>query len=250
MNLLIDIGNSRLKWATAEHDVLQIGRPLQHVHVNQQQLLDCWQDLSRPEQIAISCVANDRLYHVIQSAISLLWADVFILRAQSQVKVLDIRNGYQQPEKLGVDRWLSLIAAWQRYHCAICVIDCGTAITADLIDSEGNHLGGSISPGLGLMTQALLTGTAALSNHFNTARFDRPVCWPATTTEEGIGSGVLLAAVGLIEKILARQPGVPLLLTGGDAELIASHLDGPYVIEPELVLHGLQILLKQRLSIL
>jgi type III pantothenate kinase len=152
-------------------------------------------------------------------------------------------NAYQQPEQLGVDRWLALVAVRRHYQIPACIVDCGTAITVDLMDVNGKHQGGLISPGLTLMRKALTEGTEALQ--FLETDY---VFGPANFTGAAIYSGTLSAAAGLIEHVLTRQPGtVQLILTGGDAKLIARQLMGKPVIDTNLVLRGLAMVVESKL---
>ncbi len=86
------------------------------------------------------------------------------------------------------------------YQLPACIVDCGTAITVDLIDADGKHQGGLISPGLTLMKKSLAAGTEALQFHETNYEFG-----PANFTEAAIYSGTLSAAVGLIEHVLTKQ---------------------------------------------
>ena len=237
MKLLVDMGNTRLKWATVNDEQLITGEPLLNTQLSQQTLMNIWQSLTEPKQLVIACVtANQSLTLVMEVAVS-LWADINIVRVRSQAQGFGLTNAYLHPEKLGVDRWLALIAARHFYAAPACVVDCGTAITVDLIDADGHHLGGLISAGLALMKKSLAHGTDALpfsdtSHPLEAANF----------TEAAIYSGTLLAAVGLIEQVLAKQTQpLTLILTGGDAALIAPHLSIKAIVDPDLVLRGLAI---------
>jgi type III pantothenate kinase len=236
MQLVVDMGNTRLKWATVEHQQLITGEPLLNEQINQQTLHARWQALKPPQQLAIACVtANQRLELVVAVAVS-LWPAIKIIQVTAQAQACGITNAYAQPEKLGVDRWLALCAARHFYALPACIVDCGTAITIDLVNGEGRHLGGFISPGLTLMKKSLSGGTDALP--FNNDCYS---VTPANFTEAAIYSGTLLAAVGLIEKVLATQSDMVVILTGGDAELIAPHLSVAGVVNADLVLYGLAI---------
>ena len=240
MNLLIDMGNTRLKWGGAKGGQIMTGRSLHNVRINRYELIELWKDIARPRRIAVSCVSANRLLELVQSVAFELWPDVDIVVVKSQAQAFGVTNAYQQPEKLGVDRWLSLVAVWQQYQAPACIADCGTAITVDLIDAEGRHQGGLISPGLTLMKESLGQGTEALS--VSDASY---VIGLADSTDAGIYSGTLMAAIGLIEHVLAKQPaGMRLILTGGDAELIAGQLDVASTVDPDLVLRGLLCVLE------
>ncbi|MDD2723719.1 MAG: type III pantothenate kinase [Methylovulum sp.] len=241
MNLLIDMGNTRLKWAVYGHGRLHNQAALANHQLDGETLKQQWQPLPIPKQIAIACVSASPLLTLVESISTELWPGAPIFQAKSQAQACGVTNAYQQPEKLGVDRWLALIAAHRHYPAAVCVVDCGTAITVDLLEANGEHRGGYISPGLALMKQALAQGTNALpfiSGHYPDQ--------PALSTEAAIHSGTLLAARGLIEHVLAtRAAPSQLLLTGGDASIIAEHLNIPAVIDSDLVLCGLAIVLEE-----
>jgi type III pantothenate kinase len=242
MNLLIDMGNTRLKWGGAKGGQIIAGQSLANARLNRQELIELWQGISRPRRIAVSCVSANPLFELVQSVAFELWPDADMIRVKSQMQAFGVINAYQQPEKLGVDRWLSLIAVWQQYQSPACIVDCGTAMTVDLIDAEGRHQGGLISPGLTLMKKSLAQGTEALP--WNEAGYEFEL---ANSTEAAIYSGTLMAAVGLIEHVLAKQPAhLRLVLTGGDAELIGAQLGTPFIIDPDLVLRGLLCVLEGR----
>jgi type III pantothenate kinase len=231
------MGNTRLKWATINDKQLITGEPLLNTQLSQQTLLMRWQPLTTPKKLVIACVtANLSLELVIAAALS-LWSDINIVRVTSQAQAFGITNAYLQPEKLGVDRWLALVAARNFYALPACVVDCGTAMTIDLIDAQGQHLGGFISAGLALMKKSLALGTDALP--FSLSHYPLEA---AKFTDAAIYSGTLLAAVGLIEQVLSRQTQpLTLILTGGDADLIAPHLSLSAIIDCNLVLRALAI---------
>lgn len=236
--LLVDIGNTRLKWGLAQNGEISGGCPLGHDQTGQQELVDHWRKIPIPDRLAISCVGSKEPLERVCSAAVALWPKVSIILARSEAYAFGVSNAYPVPEKLGVDRWMALIAARRHYPGPACIIDCGTAITIDLIDAEGRHEGGLISPGLALMKKSLADGTDALS--FTAENY--PV-GPANFTEAAIYSGTLCAAAGLIEHTVRRQQdNRTLILTGGDAALIAGHLACRAILDTELVLRGLAII--------
>ncbi len=244
MNLLLDLGNSRLKWACAENSQLQLGQTLPHSEITSQTLCALWQDL-RPEKIGISCVGKAELLNVITTVTRELWRDVPIHFATTQTQAFGVTNGYLQPEKLGVDRWLALIAVRQKTNAPVCVVDCGTAITVDVLDTDGKHQGGLICAGLTLMKTALAFNTAdlPLANSPHNVGL-------AIETETAIYNGTLFAACGLIERVMSELPAnTALFLTGGDAPIIAAHTRKPFTLETDLVLQGLAIFLNVSIHI-
>ncbi|MDO9140698.1 MAG: type III pantothenate kinase [Methylobacter sp.] len=240
MNFLIDMGNTRLKWAITTAGQLITGQPLVNTQINRNELIKLWRSRYRPRRVVISCVSANQSLELVQTVARELWLDVDIILVKAQAQAYGVINAYPQPEKLGVDRWLSLVAVWQQYHRPACIIDCGTAITIDLIDADGRHQGGLISPGLTLMKKSLHQGTDALTFTEKIHPFG-----PANMTEAAIYSGTLAAAVGLIKYVRSKQPtGMQLILTGGDAELIARQLEMPCIVDPSLVLRGLLCVLE------
>jgi type III pantothenate kinase len=243
MNLLIDLGNSRLKWGQLQGETIAAQMAVDHLQSDwQSQLFKTWQSLTTPEKLVISSVATSgKLADVIALA-KQLWPQIEILLPGSVAQGFGVKNAYEYPQKLGIDRWLCLIAARHFYREAAWIIDCGTAITIDFIDEQGIHEGGLIAPGLTLMKKSLSQNTAAL--HVNTQAYPTQL---ANFTEAAIFTGTLYAAVGLIEQALKTKPATAMIvLTGGDAELIRRNLlQHTATIDPDLVLKGLAVFIRQ-----
>ncbi len=239
MNLLIDIGNTRLKWGIADDSHIRNSQALLNEQLTQQNLIKIWQNLPMPEKLAMACVSANWLQDLVQIVAEQLWPHLQITIAKAQAHAFGVVNAYEQPEALGVDRWLALIAARHHYATPACIVDCGTAITLDVIDALGYHRGGLISPGLTLMKQALARGTEQLSLSDTQFTFGL-----AKKTDAAIYNGTLASAVGLIEHLWTQHQGSQLILTGGDANLIAKHLLTQPVIDTDLVLRGLAIILQ------
>jgi type III pantothenate kinase len=244
MNLLIDLGNSRLKWAASTYpDEIITGHPVLNSDITPELLCKLWQDTAKPDLVAIACVSNRRLYELTVTTVDKLWPGTAVYSAKSQASAYGLTNAYSQPEKLGVDRWLSMVAAYQHHETAFCLVGCGTAITIDIVDHNGKHQGGLITPGLRLMQHALAEGTENLD--LITATHPTGL---AVNTDAAIYNGTLYAVCGLIERTINQQlSSMPLILTGGDAELIAQTLTKPAVIRPNLVLYGLALTITERL---
>src|SRR5664280_1304145 len=200
MNLLIDSGNTRLKWAILQDDGLITSHALFNQQITRQQLIEAWKLQPPPKRLAIACVSSTPLLELVLAVAVELWPTIEIISLKSLAHAFGVYNAYQEPEKLGVDRWLALVAVRNHYQLPACIVDCGTAITVDLIDADGKHQGGLISPGLTLMKRSLAEGTEALQ--FHEANY---VFGPANFTEAAIYSGTLAAAVGLIEHVLTIQ---------------------------------------------
>jgi type III pantothenate kinase len=237
MNLLIDIGNSRLKWATEQAGQISSIQALDYRQLDAYQSLEqSWQTLVRPSKIAIACVGSSQQITAIESLANRLWPAIEIIIPKSSAAFGSVINAYPQAEKLGVDRWLALLAAHHHYLGNSCIIDSGTAITLDFINSHGQHRGGLISPGLMLMKKALAQNTAALDLNQQSQALRL-----ADNTLSAIDSGTLLAAIGLIETAIRRyQPVEQVIITGGDADLIGQNLSMSLIADDQLVFKGLQ----------
>jgi type III pantothenate kinase len=239
MNLLIDSGNTRLKWAMLQDDGLITGHALLNQQITRHTLVEAWNTQTPPERIAIACVGSTPLFELVLAVAVELWPNIKIIPVKSEAQAFGVQNAYQQPEKLGVDRWLALVAVRNYYHLPACIVDCGTAITVDLIDADGRHQGGVICPGLTLMRKSLAEGTAGLQFHETNY-----AAGPANFTEAAIYSGTLSAAAGLIEHVLSKQSNdTHLILTGGDAGIIATQLTIKPIVDADLVLRGLAVVL-------
>lgn len=242
MSLLVDIGNSRLKWVFLTDADFSNSHALFHTASDfDSQLAAQWEALAHsPTKIVIGNVANKVIYNRITVLAKNLWPDIKLVQVKSTAKAFNVTSAYNQPEKLGVDRWLALVAAHQYYRSAACIVDCGSAITVDIIDRQGVHQGGLIAPGINMMKQSLVNNTENLPLVLE----DFPLAL-ANKTDAAIYSGILFLIIGMINEVLAQQESpTKLILTGGDAECIAKHLDHEFLIDKDLVLKGLMVFAK------
>jgi type III pantothenate kinase len=244
MKLLIDLGNSRLKCGLWDGGILQRGGALAHAGVDtgrngEVDFSALWKDIPAPSAIWIASVASTALEHNLHRSL----AEHFtapIRSARSPAMACGVRNAYSAPARLGVDRFLGLVAMHALAPGATVVASCGTALTLDAIGRDGVHLGGLIAPAPALMRSALLDNTARLGELQASAQ----VVDFADTTAAAVESGTWLAATALVERFLARASQTlgtqaELVLSGGGAKRLAALLEVPHRIEPDLVLRGL-----------
>jgi len=238
MNVLIDIGNSRLKWATDVAGDLIIGGVVDYrTPTFIEDLQQAWRFSSPPQQIALASVASEAVLLKVLELCRQCWPDVTPQLARSSARAHGVSNAYEQPEKLGVDRWLAMLAAYHDVADECCIVDCGTAITLDVVSKTGQHLGGLIAPGLRMMSKALIADTALL----NEVQHPTPMML-GKVTGQAIANGTLLSAVGLIEATVARwAPNARLILTGGDAEMVMEALSLDARLDRLLVFKGLAL---------
>ncbi|ALG68298.1 type III pantothenate kinase [Beggiatoa leptomitoformis] len=248
MNLLIDIGNSCIKWASLEHHQLMTQqRCVYHKQNITTAFYQAWHTLNPPTAVWVSNVAGEEMAEALQQWTQHEWGLIphFV---KSTAMAQGVKNAYQHPEKLGVDRWLGLIGAHHLIMGNLCVVDCGTAITVDMINHEGQHLGGIIVPGVTTMHQALAKNANALAPYISLSsqlQSDKL----ATDTHEGITLGTLYAVLGLIDYVMNRfEPTLgtlSLVLTGGSLPSLLPLLQRPYQHIPDLVLQGLTMMVMQ-----
>lgn len=195
----------------------------------------------RPRRVRIACVAGDR------GGITERFEDAYGVRpefAEAAPELAGVTCGYDEPTRLGVDRWLALVAGWNAVRRAVVVVDLGTAATLDFVTADGRHQGGYIVPGLGLMAAALARETAGVRVAGDLA----PDLGPGRSTAQAVRRGSTAMLVDFIGASVARFVEVDgdspdVFLTGGDAELVAGRLPFPVRVEPDLVLDGLALAL-------
>jgi type III pantothenate kinase len=241
MELLVDIGNTNLKWTLGAPRAgipLEPMRTLRHHGGLPIDLLASWEALEGPGRVRVSSVAATALTDALCRAIWAFWGlQPEVVRPHAQCQGL--RIAYEDPSRLGVDRWLALLAARQLVAAPVLVLDAGTAITFDLLLADGRHLGGLILPGVETMRQALLANTQIPA--VTPAEVDDS--W-ASDTATAIAVASLDSPVALAERLLrklAAEAGAEpvLIVTGGDAERLKSRLQVPALLVPDLVLQGL-----------
>ena len=232
---VFDLGNSRLKYASLDATG-QLGEIVAIAHDGRKFADD---GLARlPTRMAAASVAS-----VAPAALRVALLDALTQRCKrislacTQRRFGAIGIAYAQPQRLGVDRFLALLAAHARGHRDALVVGVGTALTIDWIDADGRHRGGRIAPSPGLMRAALHARAAQLPEHAGDyVEF-------ADDTADALASGCIGAALALVERSLQHataQAGTPpdLLLHGGGRAALLERL--PAAIDaPALVLEGL-----------
>lgn len=236
MKLLLDLGNTRLKWALWDGSELRDAAAAAHADFS----AATWRDLPPVESVWIASVASAALNaHVAQIVQERCGVHAQFVHSRAQAG--GVRNAYAQPERLGVDRFLALIAAHAQAPSAYAIVSCGTALTLDALAADGTHLGGLIAASPDLALAALRGGTANLG-----AAPSGAIVEIADNTADAMESGTWLAAAALVEHFVASatlrlQMTPRLVLTGGGAQRLGPLLASPR-IEPDLVLRGLAVL--------
>jgi len=250
MLLLVDAGNTRVKWALMETATLQqagLGHwsaygTVQHDDLGK--LSDIWRD-AQISRVLISNVAGQAMRNGLEQTLvrALGLKPVPIEWFASLSALGGIHNDYRNPAQLGCDRFASAIGAHALLpNQTLLVATCGTATTLDAITADGHFIGGMILPGLKLMASSLARNTAQLPQ----VPEDNVTLQPfSDNTDDAIVSGCLAAQVGAIERaaaaLSANHGATTCLLSGGAARFIAPHLTVAHQMVDNLVLTGLQV---------
>ncbi|MBC7415124.1 MAG: type III pantothenate kinase [Herminiimonas sp.] len=253
MLLLIDAGNTRIKWALAA-PAAPAGQWLASgavAHADSSLLADQWRQHLIPmpiDYVLVSNVAGPEVRAALIAQLAVLSARAGPLLEvrwfASVASLAGVSNGYHDPASLGCDRFAALIGAWTLHpHQAAIVATCGTATTVDALDAQGRFIGGMILPGLGLMAASLRERAAQLAQVPEATEAPPTGAAEASlfadNTRDAMHGGCLLAQAGAIERAVAAHGGAHCLLSGGAAALVAPYLAIPATSVDNLVLIGL-----------
>ena len=190
---------------------------------------------------AILCSVVPRATPLVRKTVRALWKlDTLELNAKT---IRGVGVDYPRPASIGPDRLANAVAARQRFGAPVVVVDFGTAVTFDVVDSRGNYVGGIIAPGLAAMTDYLHEKTALLPK----IKIREIKSAIGKSTEEAMLVGAVHGYRGLVRELimeLKRDLGVkklPVIATGGYAKLIAAKLPEISDVEPDLTLEGLRL---------
>ena len=237
MKLLLDAGNTRLKWALAGGQKEPLTGAVQPDAEGFRELVRQVADAGRPDAVALVSVRGERFADQVSGwCTEADWPEPLLVRCASRAH--GVRPAYEDVGSLGVDRYAAMVAARRLFEGPVIIVDCGTAVTVDGVDGSGQHVGGLIIPGRELMLRALSAGTAALP-----LVDEGQVVFPAANTADAIVSGTTLGMVYAVEEICRRMGRlmggqVERVLTGGNAPLIRAHGSLSYAWRPWLVLQG------------
>lgn len=233
--LQLDVGNSAAKWRLVRDGSI----------VSRGEYRRDDPDSAEPLKVASSAAADIWVASVAGSAaedsLNALLAERATTTpwyARTQARTGPLLNSYTEPGRMGVDRWLAMLGAWQRLPGAQCVVDAGSALTIDLVDANGAHTGGYIIPGPTLMERALLLDT-------DRVRFDEEEDYaldPGRSTAQAVRHGIALAQAGALRLVLDRlgDECPSLVYSGGAGEVLMGLVDEGGHYAPDLVFEGLE----------
>ena len=234
--LLLDIGNSRCKWALVQNGAWLRQGVLENRDMAQ--LPASLGEMPQISRILVSNVAGEAVEAGLRAQLAVLRCEPAFIRAEAER--CGVRNGYRAPQQLGSDRWAALIAARHRVAGACLVVNCGTATTVDALSSQGEFPGGLILPGLSLMLGSLAANTAQLEEGAgDVLDFPRDTAAAMLSGVVRATQGAILHQFGLLQQ---REGSVHCLVSGGASREVMHGLSVPSEHDEHLVLRGLQIL--------
>jgi len=235
MMLLLDVGNSSVKAARLLDGSLSAVRCV-HPGADLAGLLDA---MGPGPRQALASSVNPIVLGVIRDQLAGCGVKLVVVGEDVPVGIPIAVVG---PHAVGTDRLVGALGARHLAGAPVVVVDAGSAITVDLVDSDGRFAGGAIMPGLGLSLRALHVETALLPE----VTPDLPEAVVGKDTRQAMLSGVFWGALGAIEGLVRRmlsvEPAASVVLTGGDAELLKNGLDIDFRHLPDLVIEGLRLI--------
>ena len=242
--LLIDIGNTRLKWAVQAGQAFVQQGAMEHGGKDPVDYLnEAWRGLT-VQQVICASVAHQDIALAVQRWLNReLGCAITLLQSPSEG--FGIRNAYQNAAQLGCDRWAGMVAArMSEREGLIAVLNCGTATTLDVVAADGQHLGGMIIPGMKMMITELQRHTAQVRLEHD-EREAKPMAFLGRDTEACIYAGGRSAVAGIVmsvEEYYREQGPIHWFLTGGATASIRDVLPATMIYRPDLVLEGLAII--------
>lgn len=242
MKLLIDIGNTNTHIGLADEAAVVEECELTTHGSTVTELIECFGRLT-PEPIAeaVLCSVVPERTSTVQAAV---WQTCgFHATELTAANVKGVGVDYPEPGSIGPDRLANAIAARRHFGAPAVVVDFGTAVTFDVINSRGNYVGGIIAPGVAAMTEYLHEKTALLPK----VEIVEPSSVIGRSTREAMLSGAVHGYRGLIRELLLQLreelhvDRLPVVATGGYAELMAAKLPLIDAVEPNLTLEGLRL---------
>lgn len=246
MILEIDIGNTRGKWRLLEEGRVNTRGHFGTAELREGRVPGGWDKPrleTQPTRVRGVNVAGPVVAESLVEHVRALFS-LEVEFAQVLTECAGVSCGYDNHRLLGADRWLAILAAYGRVQRAALIVDCGSAVTLDLIDNNGEHLGGYVVPGVGLMQRSLRLDTHAAKSAEELVLTES--LGAGRNTDEAINRGLLLMVLGAIDRALAElrecTDEEPVIwLTGGDGALLSSLYQEEHHLVPELVLDGLAL---------
>ena len=247
--LLVDIGNTRIKWASLTDGSLGRARAASHAGLGPRDFERIAGSTRNLDRILVSSVASPKLNDALALAARRTEApapELIVTRRRA----CGVTVAYLEPWRLGVDRFLAMIGAHECFARPVCVVGVGTAMTIDLLDADGRHRGGAIIPAPPLMVSSLLEGTSGIRQRARGGADGRGPAMFARSTRAAVDQGARFAAAATVDRavsearaLLGRTPRA--ILTGGGACGLQPLIRASSILVPDLVLQGLAVWAKR-----
>ena len=247
--LTIDIGNTRLKWALWLNGFIESsGGCDHHGCFEASQFSECLPKKNNIDKVCVANVAGEKAEKALGDWISALRIKKTLM-LKTERQCCGVTNAYSDPSQHGVDRWAALLGAREAYQGGVCVIDAGTAVTVDLMDAAGVHLGGLIMPGLEMMRRALHKDTVGVvvSGASKIDAINEFSVLLASNTEAAVCNGTLMLLRSGLQDVCEQASvllgdEVKIVLTGGLAKQLMPLLKSPHIVyDSRLILKGLRL---------
>ena len=240
MYLLIDIGNTRIKWQQRDDkDIVLTDSILVEDFID----ID-FSVIKSVEKIMISNVNHSIVLDKLKEILSTFKCPIIEATSVSNEYLM---NDYEDQNTLGIDRWLVALGAWKLYQRPLLVINAGTAITIDLVDldkeSKAHFKGGMILPGVAISLGILNNSTNLINTEIGQSHY------PSLNTKDAVTTGIMTSIQGAVNLVCRKLPSsLPILLTGGDANLIYKQSEEDWKsrikLEDNLIFEGLMFFIK------
>jgi type III pantothenate kinase len=237
MNLIVDIGNTRIKIA-----IFNSGELIYNEVITEEIFIETIANLIEKFKCKNAIISSVGILK--KSEIDQIKSKIHVIELNSATKIPFINN-YATPKTLGVDRIALVAAAVSKYkNQNVLIIDAGTCITFDFITDKKEYLGGAISPGIRMRYKALHHFTANLP--LLETKMPKNIVGDATATamHSGVVEGVLLEIDGAIQEYKLKYPDLTIILTGGDANFLSKQLKSSIFANSNFLLEGLNFILQ------
>lgn len=235
MYLLIDIGNTRIKWQHRDDKNIIASNS---ISVEEFMDLD-FSSIDSIEKIIVSNVNHSVVLDKIREILAAFKCPIIEASTDSNEYLV---NDYEDTKTLGVDRWMAAMGAWKLYQRPLLIINAGTAITIDLIDldqkDKAHFRGGMILPGIAISLGILNNNTNLIDTEIGKSKY------PSLNTKDAVTTGIMTSIQGAVNLVCRNLPSsLPILLTGGDANLIFEQAEKDWKsrikLEDDLIFEGL-----------
>ena len=242
MKLFIDFGNTIIKTAVWKNNKLFLIKSIENNQTGIRKNFISNYKKNNINKVIFTSVINRQTLKIYMSIIKQIFNCPFH-EFKSTKKLLGVKNAYTQPNKLGSDRWAAIVGSYLKFKKALCLVDCGTAISIDYVTNSGNHLGGYILSGIDGYTSSFSSAHNLKNIRLKNIHSAQGINFPKST-EKAIFDGYTLMVISAIEKsynnFCSTESRKPLLIvSGGYGQIVSKRLSIKNQYDPNIVLNSL-----------